>query len=125
MVDRAVVQNRRVVGTLPEMDVARIERWCRDRVPGHALDRVRIEYEATGRDVTILECHAPWSAEVGPGWTRSPVARLRYLTSRGVWRLYWMDSDERWHDYPDLPFARDLAELLEEVDRDPTALFWG
>jgi hypothetical protein len=38
---------------------------------------------------------------------------------------YWPGSDERWHEYPDRPWARDVGELLDEIDRDPTALLWG
>ena len=108
----------------PETDVARVVRWCRGRVPDSVRDRVRVECEVAGLDVTIVERHPPWSRK--PGRTgRRPVARLRYLKSRGVWRLYWPGSDERWHEYPDLPFARDVRDLLEEIDGDPTALFWG
>jgi hypothetical protein len=110
---------------VPELALAQVQRWCRRRVPAHALSQVRVECEAAGRDVTIVECRAPWSPDMGPEWTRFPVARIRYLRSRGVWRLYWRDRDERWHEYPDLPFSRDVSELLEEIDRDPTAIFWG
>jgi len=79
----------------------------------------------SGRDIIIVERRPPWSPDPGPEWTTDPVARLRYLTSRGVWRLYWPGSDERWHEYPELPWARTVDELLREIDRDPTALFWG
>jgi len=111
-------------GSAPELDLARVRRWCRDRVPEDVRDRVRIELDVDGRDLTILECHAP----VPPGddeWMRSPVARLRYLTSRSVWRLYCADRDDNWHEYPDLPWSRHLDRLLDEIDRDPTAIFWG
>ena len=110
---------------LPELALARVQRWCRARVPASARDEIRIKYDVAGWDVTIVECRAPWSPEAGPEWTRFPVARLRYLKSRQVWRLYWRDRDERWHEYPDLAFARDVGDLLEEIDRDPTAIFWG
>ncbi|WP_209307461.1 DUF3024 domain-containing protein [Geodermatophilus sp. DF01-2] len=86
---------------------------------------MRIEAEVSGRDVTIVERWAPWCPDDGPEWTRFPVARLRYLRSRGVWRLYWRDRDERWHEHPELPFARDVRGLLHEIDDDPTALSWG
>lgn len=109
----------------PETDVMRVEEWCRGRVPEDMRNRVRVECEVAGRDVTIVERHPPWAPQAGPNWSTNPVARLRYLTSRGVWRLYWPGSDERWHEYSDLPFARDVRDLLEEIDRDPTALFWG
>lgn len=78
-----------------------------------------------GRDVTIAECREPYSPDIGPDWTRLPVARLRYLKSRQVWRLYWRDRNEVWHEYPDLPFAGDVDALLTEIERDPTAIFWG
>lgn len=110
---------------VPELDRARVQRWCRDRVPQDARHQVRLEADFSGRDVTIVERRAPWNSEAGPDWTTLPVARLRYLKSRGVWRLYWRDRDERWHEYPQLPFARDIDELLTEIDRDPTAIFWG
>jgi hypothetical protein len=79
----------------------------------------------SGRDVTIVERRPPWGLQAGPEWMSTPVALLRYLTSRRVWRLYWRGSDERWHEYPDLRFARTVDELLAEIDRDPTALLWG
>lgn len=114
-----------MVGTVPDAEVARIERWCRHRVPEHALHQVRIECEVDARDVTIVELRAPWPPDSGADWARLPVARLRYLTSRQVWRLYWRDRDERWHEYQQLPFASGVEALLTEIDRDPTAIFWG
>jgi Protein of unknown function (DUF3024) len=111
--------------TAPELDVVRVQRWCRTRVPEHARHQVRIECEVSGRDLTVVERHPPWPPEAGPEWMRTPVARLRYVRSRRVWRLYWIDSDDRWHEYPELPFAPDVADLLAELEEDPTALFWG
>ena len=37
----------------PETDVASVVRWCRGRVPDRVRDRVRVECEVAGRDVTI------------------------------------------------------------------------
>jgi Protein of unknown function (DUF3024) len=76
----------------------------------------------SGRDIMIAERHRRPRADDGE-WMTTPVARLRYLKSRGVWRLYWADSNDRWHLYPELPWARTVEDL--EIDRDPTALFWG
>jgi hypothetical protein len=109
----------------PETDVARVQQWCRDRVPDAARHEVRIECEVSDRDLTIVECRSPWAPEVGSDWTRSPVARMRYVTSRGVWTLYWRDSDGSWHVYREVPPTASIDRLLGEVDRDPTAIFWG
>jgi hypothetical protein len=110
---------------VPELDVARVRRWCRGRVPAEVLDQVRVECDVAGRDLTIVERRPPWRAEPEEEWTRTPVARLRYLTSRGVWTLYWSDSDAQWRRYQEVPPSPDVESLLTEIDRDPTALFWG
>lgn len=109
----------------PEADVARVQRWCEAQVPREMRDKVRVACEVSGRDLTIVEARPPWGSGAGPEWTSNEVALLRYLKSRGVWRPYWPGSDEHWHAYPDLPFAETVVELLDEIDRDPTALFWG
>lgn len=110
---------------MPETDVARVQRWCSEKVPAHARGEVRVEVEVAERHLTVMECRAPWRPEMGAQWTRFPIARLRYVKTTGLWSLYWRDRNLRFHTY-DLvaPTAR-VAELLDELDRDPTAIFWG
>ena len=43
---------------LPELDVARVQRWCAGRVPEHALHQVRVECEVAPRHLTIIERRA-------------------------------------------------------------------
>jgi hypothetical protein len=45
---------------LPETDVARVQRWCTNRVPAHALHQVRVECHIAPRYLTIVERRAPW-----------------------------------------------------------------
>lgn len=61
-----------------------------------------------------------------PGkFTEGSVARFRYNRKTGLWTLYWADRNLRWHIYEHIPPARDLKVLVEEVERDPTGIFWG
>lgn len=110
---------------LPELDVARVRRWCERRVPERALHQVRVECEPAPRHLTIVERRAPWSPEAGPEWTSLPIARLRYTQATGEWTLYWRDRNLRFHRYDQLPPSEDLSSLLAEIDRDPAAIFWG
>lgn len=107
------------------MDVTRVQRWCRARVPDHARDQVRVETDVVERYVTIVECRPPWRADVGSEWTRLPVARLRYAKGARVWSLYWRDRNLKFHAYQRVPASANIEDLLAEVDRDPTAIFWG
>jgi hypothetical protein len=110
---------------LPETDVVRVQRWCRDRVPAHVRDQIRVEVDVAERHVTIVECRPPWRAEMGTAWSRFPIARLRYTRSTGLWSLYWRDRNLRFHEYDRVPATVRVADLLAEVDSDPTAIFWG
>ena len=44
------------VGGLPELDVARVPRWCAEQVPEHVRGEIRVECDVTPRYLTICEC---------------------------------------------------------------------
>jgi hypothetical protein len=102
-----------------------VQRWCRARVPERVRDEVRVEADVAERHLTIVECRAPWRADFGPEWTRFRIARLRYSKATRLWSLYWRDRKLKFHEYDRLPASASVDELLAEVDRDPTAIFWG
>lgn len=110
---------------LPELDIARAQRWCADQVPEHARHQVRIECLVAPRHLTIVERRAPWREDLGPEWTNFPVARLRYTAASKSWTLYWRDRNLRFHLYDLLEPSHPVDDLLNEIARDPTCIFWG
>ena len=110
---------------LPETDVARVQRWCRARVPERVRDQVRVEADVASRHVTVVECRPPWRGDMGTAWTRFPIARLRFVKATGQWSLYWRDRNLRFHVYDRVAATASIEDLLAEVDRDPTAIFCG
>jgi hypothetical protein len=110
---------------LPELDVAKVRRYCRQRVPADALDQVRLEVEVTATAVTIVERRAPWRPEAGPEWTTFPIARIRYSPPTRRWTLYWRDRNLRFHRYESLGPSPSIDRVLDEITADPTAIFWG
>ena len=109
----------------PPIDVAAIRSYCEQRIPPHALDQVRVEASVDGNAVTIVERRSPWRADFGPEWTAGPVARLRYVHKHQHWTLLWRDRNERWHRYDLVEPTADVTVLLDEIERDPTGIFWG
>lgn len=77
------------------------------------------------RASTILECRPPWRKGVGPEWTRSPIARLRYTEVRREWEIYLWDRNLELHLYDLVDPTPNIEALLAEIDADPTAIFWG
>lgn len=74
--------------------------------------------------------HIPISAYVKPGgirpeWASQGIARFRYVAKHSRWSLYWRDRNQRWHKYDLVGSTPDVLPLLDEVDRDPTGIFWG
>ena len=110
---------------LPELDIARVRRWCEQRVPPHARDQVRVECDIGTGQLTILDCRPPWHQDTSPEWTRLPIARLRYTPATKIWTLYWRDHNLCFHRYDQLKPSHDISNLLREIDHDPIAIFWG
>lgn len=50
---------------------------------------------------------------------------LRYTTAGKSWTLYWRDRNLRFHSYDLLTPSRRVEDLLTEIDRHPTCIFWG
>ncbi len=75
--------------------------------------------------MTIVERRAPWREDYGPEWTRFPIARLRYTKAGKTWSLYWRDRNLRFHEYDLISPTARIDELLADIDRDPTGIFWG
>lgn len=114
-------QNGRMA--IPETDLLRIGRWCRERVPEHLWDQVRVEAEIADRHVTIIETRPPWD---GRGdWSRFPVARLRYTVKTGQWSIYWRDRNMKFHEYTRKRPTKNVQALLDYIGSHQDPIFWG
>jgi len=96
---------------------------CRRRSPPGLQDQLRLVYEVEGHVVTISEERPDWRKPKER--RRSPAARLRFARSTGLWTLYWMRRDLRWHAYDLESPRRDLRTLVEVVDADEDGAFFG
>lgn len=110
---------------LPDLDLIRIERFCAARIPARAAHQVRLEVEVSGDHVTIAERRAPWSPSLGPEWTRTLIARLRYRHDEGTWALFWAGRNGAFHRYAGTAPTPTVDDLLREIERDPSGVFWG
>lgn len=113
---------------IPNLDRQRVIRWIESRnamIPDDARSQIRYELDLSTTSVTVLECRPPWRPENGTEWTRFPIARLRYTKAIREWSLYWRDRNLKFHLYDVAPPSPHVGDLLAQVDRDPTAIFWG
>lgn len=85
--------------------------------------QLRLGYRIDRNAVVLFESRVRWDDP--SEWLEEPVAKFQYVASISRWRLFCMFRDLKWRGYEPLPEAGSLAELVSEVIRDPTGIFWG
>jgi len=110
-----------------ELDLKRIDRivggLCRRRTCPDLADQLRLDYEIDRQSVVVFEERPDWRDATER--MRTPVARLRFVRTTGVWTLYWMRADLKWHRYEPAESTADLASLVDVIDRDEYSAFFG
>lgn len=102
----------------------KIADYCKNKIPEHIQNEIKISFKFRGNSVTIFENRPPWSKE-NKEWTSLSVAKMRYDEKTGKWTLYCADRNSRWFEYWDIEPTKDINKLLIGIDEDPTGIFWG
>lgn len=100
-----------------------LDEYCRDAVPEHAQDKLRLGYLSRRMAVTLFEIRPAFRR---PGkWVSIDVARFRYNKTNKEWMLFRRDRNRKWHVYEGLEPSVDFSVIFQEVLDDPTGIFWG
>lgn len=87
--------------------------------------RPKLDYgfRVSGQSVELFEVRPRWDR---PGVKReSSFAKATFVRTKGVWRVYWMRSDLKWHSYEPAPEVSAIADFLAVVQKDEHACFFG
>lgn len=91
------------------------------RPPEHLRGEFDIVYIIANQTIDIGEQRQVWRGK--PGETRvHPSARIVYMRTLKLWRIFWMRRDMKWHLYD---AVETLTEALEIVRIDPNGCFFG
>jgi hypothetical protein len=114
--------------SIPELELRRVSTMlaalCEKGSPEHLRDKLYLEFVVEGNAITLSEMRTGYGATKS-AWLETPVARFRYSPSMGTWALFCMHRDLKWHRYTYLGPRKTFKPLLQEVDEDPTGIFWG
>src|SRR5690606_24169917 len=81
------------------------------RPPAHIRPKLDLAFRIKGQSVEIFEVRPRWRG--APGETvEQPVAKATYVKARGVWRVFWMRADLKWHGYPPAPQVGSVEKFL-------------
>jgi hypothetical protein len=111
---------------LPELEAKRVEaelkRFC-ERVPAHVRRELWYKPVIRGNVVTLSECR-PYFRDPTQT-TEHAFARFKFDAAKVRWSLHWADRNGRWHKYEGFESVRSFPDLIAEVERDPTGIFFG
>ena len=97
--------------------------WSRCRPPLHLRDRMREGQRFTDQTIELFFVRPAFNH---PGeFVEESIAKLQYVRSKDVWRLFWKRADGKWHRYPPRPEAESLATALGIIHKDANACFFG
>ncbi|WKD61291.1 hypothetical protein CCICO_06320 [Corynebacterium ciconiae DSM 44920] len=107
-----------------QLDRKRIEKFCEKLNHPAYFNEMYFEVDFHGhRYADLMEVEPPFPG-VTPG-DRFPLARLRYTSTTDLWELYWVDSNDRFHRYPDTPATPHVQTLLDFLAGRTDPIFFG
>ncbi len=114
---------------LSEFEIRRAEKLVgafveRRRPPVYVRPKLDFAFRIEGQSVVLFEVRPRWRGEPVE-MMEQPCAKATYVKARGIWRIYWMRADLKWHAYPPCPETRDLEIFLRLVDEDAHHCFFG
>ncbi|MFO7814510.1 MAG: DUF3024 domain-containing protein [Halanaerobiales bacterium] len=100
-----------------------LDKFCEDRIPDRAKDQIELDYNIRGNYVTLIEKRRYYKNP--KEWIKQKIAQFRFTPEDNKWALYWWRHTGKWYKYKEVQPSNDLQDLVNEVDKDPTAIFWG
>ena len=101
----------------------KLSAYCQRKVPAHLHDEIRLHFKFRGNAVTLFESRPAFG--MPEKWVDSPVAQFRFDPADNLWTLYCADRNSRWHPDMEIDPVKDFDCLLQEIDSDPTGIYWG
>lgn len=97
--------------------------WSHRRPPLHLRDKVREGQRITGHTIELFFVRPAFKR---PGqFYESAIAKVQFVRSREVWRLYWKRADGKWHGYQPRLELKSLAAALRIIHEDRFNCFFG
>lgn len=97
--------------------------WAKHRPPLHIRDQMREGQRFADQSIEFFFVRPAFNR---PGQhVEESIAKVTFVRSRQVWRLYWKRADGKWHSYSPRPELKSLAAALQVIDEDERCCFFG
>lgn len=110
-----------------EFEIKRIDKivrtFCENRVPERFRDQVKVGFRIEGQNIFLFENRPRWDEP--SEWLALDFAKITYVKSRRIWKLYWKRASGKWDQYKPHFVANDIGKLIKTIDEDRYGCFFG
>jgi hypothetical protein len=110
-----------------ELEIKRIEKivgtFCDNRVPERFRDKVKVGFRIEAQNIFLFETRPRWNKP--SEWLVLDFAKITYVKSRRIWKLYWKRASGKWDQYKPHSEANDIGKLIRTIDEDSYGCFFG
>lgn len=85
--------------------------------------KVDIGYSYDGKSFILFEIRPEWKNPEEK--MKHEFAKIRYYKTREEWTLYWMRASGKWELYEPFPTSKYLDKIIEIIEEDAFACFFG
>ena len=93
------------------------------RPPVEIRDEVDIGYSYKNGEVILFEIRPQWNDKTKIH--QHPFARVKYVKTQKVWKIYWMRANGKWELYEPVSQVNDINSFIEVIENDKHGCFWG
>ncbi len=112
-----------------EIEAARVKKAIdafmqEHRPPAHIRSKLDFGTRIAGQSIELFEIRPAFGGRRGEA-TELAVAKTTFVRTRGVWRVFWMPRDLKWHRYDPMPEVKSPDAFFKLVAEDAHACFFG
>ncbi|MFT4664900.1 MAG: hypothetical protein ACI8YQ_004324 [Polaribacter sp.] len=121
-----LVGKRMYLNVIKKMDLTErtIKTWMElIRPPLDRRDQIDIGYTFENNELEVFEIRPVWDDKSKK--TTLPIAKSTYIKSKKMWKLYWMNGNQKWEFYKPNGELNTMDKILHEIKADEQNCFWG
>ena len=97
--------------------------FCNQKTRPDLKDKLRYDYIIEKESILIREIRPVWDNP--EEFTQLPFAKITWVKSQKVWKLYWQRANGKWIQYDALPQSPNLNEIIQAINDDVYHCFFG
>lgn len=101
-----------------------LENYIEKIRPEEALrDKVDVAYKIENQSIIIYEIRPSFRQPKQK--IESLVAKATFVKAKDYYKVFWLQSDLKWHSYKPLPTVKSIRDFIHVVSEDQYGCFWG